>query len=57
MTDQKSATIDSSKTVANSNNVNVDYIGRLADGTVFDTSIESIAKKCNLYTPQRDYKQ
>jgi FKBP-type peptidyl-prolyl cis-trans isomerase 2 len=33
----------------------VDYIGRLADGTVFDTSIESVAKACGTYTEGRDY--
>ncbi len=33
----------------------VDYIGRLADGTVFDTSIESVAKWCGKYAEGRDY--
>ena len=33
----------------------VDYIGRFADGTVFDTSIENIAKSCGVYTQGRDY--
>ena len=33
----------------------VDYIGRLADGTVFDTSVESVAKWCGKYTEGRDY--
>lgn len=33
----------------------VEYIGRLADGTVFDTSIESVAKACGTYNSQRDY--
>ena len=33
----------------------VDYIGRLADGTVFDTSVESVAKWCWTYTEWRDY--
>mgnify|MGYP003292903249 CR=1 FL=1 len=36
-------------------NIVVDYIGRLDDGTVFDTSIESIAKACGSYTDARDY--
>ncbi|MDR2416059.1 MAG: FKBP-type peptidyl-prolyl cis-trans isomerase [Candidatus Peribacteria bacterium] len=35
----------------------VDYIGRLADGTVFDTSIESVAKACGIYTEGRDYSE
>lgn len=33
----------------------VDYIGRLADGTVFDTSIESVARGCDKYSEGRDY--
>lgn len=57
MNTQKSATIDETKTVANGSSISVDYIGRLEDGIVFDTSVESVAKKCNLYTPQRNYSQ
>jgi len=33
----------------------VDYIGRLADGTVFDTSVESVARWCGTYNEGRDY--
>jgi len=33
----------------------VDYIGRLADGTVFDTSIESVARWCDKYNEGRNY--
>ena len=33
----------------------VDYIGRLADGTVFDTSVESVARWCGKYSEGRDY--
>lgn len=33
----------------------VDYIGRLDDGSVFDTSVESVAQACGKYSPQRDY--
>ena len=36
-------------------NIVVDYIWRLDDGTVFDTSIESIAKACGKYSEGRDY--
>ena len=36
-------------------NIVVDYIWRLEDGTVFDTSIESIAKACWKYNEGRDY--
>ena len=38
-------------------NIVVDYIWRLEDGTVFDTSIESIAKACGKYSEGRDYTQ
>ena len=37
-------------------NIVVDYIGRLDDSNVFDTSIESIAKACGLYSEWRNYK-
>ena len=36
-------------------NIVVDYIWRLADGTVFDTSIESVAQDCGIYIEWRDY--
>ena len=36
-------------------NIVVDYIGRLADGTVFDTSVELVAKWCGKYTEGRNY--
>ena len=36
-------------------NIVVDYIWRLADGTVFDTSIQSIAEACGTYSEGRDY--
>ena len=54
---QKSVTPDTSKTIVAGSNIVTDYIGRLADGSVFDTSVESVAKACNLYTPQRSYTQ
>ena len=38
-------------------NIVVDYIWRLEDWTVFDTSIESIAKACWKYNEARDYTQ
>jgi FKBP-type peptidyl-prolyl cis-trans isomerase 2 len=36
--------------------VSVHYIGKYIGGKVFDTSIESEAKKSGLYSPARDYK-
>ena len=38
-------------------NIVVDYIWRLEDWTVFDTSIESIAKACGKYNESRDYSE
>jgi len=57
LTTTKSLKIDSSKKVAKDTTLVVDYVGRLADGTVFDTSVESVAKACGLYTAQRNYTQ
>ena len=36
-------------------NIVVDYIWRLWDGTVFDTSIQSIAEACGVYSEYRNY--
>ena len=52
---QKDVKIDESQKVQSGNLIVVDYIGRLADGSVFDTSIESVAKGCDLYNAARDY--
>ncbi len=35
--------------------VRVDYIGKLEDGTVFDTSIKDIAIEAGIYNQKRDY--
>lgn len=35
--------------------VEVNYVGRLLDGKLFDTSIESVAKAENVFNPQRPY--
>ena len=45
------------KSVANWNSIIVDYIWRLKNWEVFDTSIESIAKACWSYQTWRDYSQ
>jgi FKBP-type peptidyl-prolyl cis-trans isomerase len=51
----QSLKIDASKKIAKDTLLVVDYVGKLADGTVFDTSVESVAKACGLYTAQRNY--
>lgn len=52
---QKNITPDTSKKVQSGSAITVDYIGRLANGEVFDTSIESVAKECGLYNEARGY--
>ena len=41
--------------VATGKEVSVNYTGRLLDGTIFDSSVESDARQGNVYNPQRPY--
>lgn len=43
--------------VATGDIVTVDYIGRLDDENVFDTSVEAVAKAVGKYNPNRDYNE
>lgn len=43
--------------VAKWNTVTVDYVGRLDEQTVFDTSVESVAKACGKYSTGRNYNE
>jgi len=45
------------KSVKKWDKVVVHYIGRLDDETVFDTSVEEVAKACGKYMSGRDYTQ
>jgi len=40
------------KSVRIGDNISIDYIGSFPDGTVFDTSIESVAKENNIIKPE-----
>ncbi len=41
--------------VATGKEISVNYTGRLLDGTIFDSSVESDARQGNVYNPQRPY--
>jgi FKBP-type peptidyl-prolyl cis-trans isomerase SlyD len=43
------------KVVKESDYVQVDYTGKLEEGTVFDTSIKDDAIEAGIYNPERDY--
>jgi len=43
--------------VKNWDKITVDYIWRLSDWTVFDTSVESVAKACWKYNEARNYEE
>lgn len=43
--------------IKSGDNITVDYIWRLDEETVFDTSIETIAKACGKYTEWRNYSE
>lgn len=42
-------------TVQAGDNVSVDYIGKLENGTVFDTSYAEVAKNASIFDPRREY--
>ena len=54
-TNTSKGTVDSA-VVKQGDDVRVDYIGELEDGTVFDTSKEDVAAEAGLYNPNKEYK-
>ena len=54
---QQTKTSTNGAIVANGNTITVDYVGRLDDQTVFDTSVESVAKACGKYASGRNYNE
>jgi FKBP-type peptidyl-prolyl cis-trans isomerase 2 len=49
-------TKDTSKRVENGDTISVDYVGKLGDSTIFDTSIKEAAIQAGIYNQMRDYK-
>lgn len=43
--------------IKNTDAIVVDYIGRLDDGTVFDTSVKEVAMACGKYNSGRNYEE
>lgn len=48
-------TKDTSKRIENGDIISVDYIGKLEDGTLFDTSVKEAAIEAGIYNQRRDY--
>ena len=53
--EEEQVVADSDAVVENWDTVVVDYVGKLTDWTVFDTSIRSVAEEAGMFNPQRDY--
>lgn len=54
---QANANIQQDLVVKSGDKITVDYIGRLNEKEVFDTSVESVAKAAALFNPQRNYSE
>jgi len=56
LNNKKQTMTDQKKLVKAGDIIEVNYIWTFTDGTVFDTSLEDVAKKSNKYNSARDYK-
>lgn len=48
-------TKDTSKRIENGDTISVNYVGKLEDGTTFDTSVKEAAIEAGIYNQMRDY--
>ncbi len=53
--DQANTAIQEDQIVKKGDAIFVDYIGRLNESEVFDTSVESVAQAAGVFNPQRNY--
>ncbi len=48
-------TKDTSKKIENGDTISVNYVGKLEDGTIFDTSLKEVAIEAGKYNEMRNY--
>lgn len=46
---------DTSKKIENGDTISVNYVGKLEDGTIFDTSLKEVAIEAGTYNQMRNY--
>lgn len=48
-------TKDTSRRIENGDTISVNYVGKLEDGTIFDTSLKEVAIEAGKYNQMRNY--
>ncbi len=48
-------TKDTSRKIENGDTISVNYVGKLEDGTIFDTSVKEVAVEAGIYNQMRNY--